>query len=580
MFSLKSKKQEFHTLLWAIGLMCFTIFVFAPTILYLGNQADMAFSIIDFLPYILVYGICVILIFLLIGWILPKKCVTVLTAVIFAVGLALYLQGNFLNADYGVLDGRGIKWNTFGAYPYINSAIWILLIAGCIVFALMKEKTFRKVVCYVAGFLILVQGLSLAVSIVSASSQNHEKDYSVTTAYSTTLSKNNNTIVLIVDACDTQYFQRMLDENQEIVDAFDGFTYFADFAGSYSKTKMGLPFLLTEKWYENQDTVSNFIKDAYKDVPLYQKLKENNYNIGIYTSNIYLGEDVIDLADNVIRGKTIIGDHWGLSEQLMEFSFFAYFPHVLKPYFEFYSGAFQGFFKSSTGEPLYARSNYAFQKLCKADFSLTDENAFRFFHITGSHLPCNMDENGNYVGPWNADAYHQTLGVFKSVKTLFESMKEMGIYDNSTIFVTADHGRFDEGLAFPLMLVKRPNEHGRVKVSNAPASQSEFHATILKCAGIETDGESFYDIGEDENRERRFLYYPTSYQNGGYLPVLTEYMIGRGLTASETGLYYTKDGVKDNLTDAADIIESHDSFQIMEGAGSIWDQILKFFGIK
>ena len=112
------------------------------------------------------------------------------------------------------------------------------------------------------------------------------------------------------------------------------------------------------------------------------------------------------------------------------------------------------------------------------------------------------------------------------------------------------------------MLVKQPNERGKVKVSNAPASQSEFHATILKCAGIETDGESFFDISEGENRERRFLYYPTSYQNGGYLPTLAEYKIGPGLTGTETGYYYTKDGITDTPVDYR---KSNDSFQILEG---------------
>lgn len=561
MFSLKSRKKEFTNLIWAAALMTFTLFIFAPVILYLGNQSDMHFTIGDFLPYILVYGIGLILLNLLVGWILPKKGLAVFAAFVFAIGLALYLQGNYLNANYGTLDGRGIDWSSFGSYPFINTAVWILLAAVCIVLALKWDKQFAKIVRYASLFIILIEAISLTVSLVNAPRQESVKDYSVSDNLSTSFSRNNNTIVLIVDACDTQYFQRMMSEENEVVDTFDGFTYFTDFVGSYSKTKMSLPYLLTGKWYENKETVQDFLDSAYRDVPLYQKLRENNYTIGIYTNNSYLSEDTIDLTDNVVRGKTIIGDHWGVSKQLLKFSFFSYFPHVLKPYFEFYSGAFGRYFIIDTGETLYSRSNYSFQNFCQAEFSLTDENAFRFYHITGSHLPCDMDENGNQVGPWNSDAYRQTLGVFKSVKALFESLKELGIYDRSTIIVTADHGRFDEGLAFPLLLVKRPDERGKVKTSSAPVSQSEFHATILKCAGIETDGESFFDIGDDEDRERRFLYYPTSYQNGGYLPALKEYMIGRGLTATETGLYYTRKGVTDNADEAR---ESNDSFQILE----------------
>ena len=562
MLGLKSKKNEFRSLIWGVALMSFTLFIFAPVILFLGNQSDMGFSLMDFLPYVLAYGICLVLLVILIGYCLPKKGLAVLSAFVFAIGLALYLQGNFMNANYGTLDGRGIDWSGFGSYPYVNSAVWILLIVACISLALKRNELFGKIVRYVALFIIIVQAVSLVVSLASAPFKNTDKNYSVTSDLSTSFSRNNNTIVLVVDACDTQYFQRILSESPETADIFDGFTYFADFVGSYSKTKMSLPYLLTGKWYENRETVQDFLNDAYKDVPLYGKLKENNYTIGIYTGRGYLSEDAVELTDNMVRSGTQIGDHWGVSKQLLKFSFFSYFPHVFKPYFEFYSGAFEKYYVISTGEPLYSRNNYAFQQFCNADFSLTDENAFRFYHITGSHLPCDMDENGNYVGPWKSDAYHQTLGVFKSVKTFFESLKKLGIYDNSTIFVTADHGRFDEGLAFPTMLVKQPNERGKVKVSNAPVSQSEFHATILKCAGIETDGESFFDIGEDEIRERRFLYYPTSYQNGGYLPTLTEYKIGPGLTGTETGYYYTKDGITDTPVDYR---KTNDSFQILEG---------------
>ena len=545
MISLKSRKNEFNNLIWGIALTVFTLFVFAPVILYLGNQADLHFQIRDFLPYVILFGVCLALFLLFVGWILPRKGLAVFAAFVFAAGLALYLQGNYLNTTYGDLDGRGIDWSGFGSYPYVNTVIWILLIAVSIVLALKQEKLFGKIVRYTSLFILLIEAISLGVYLVSIPRQGNDEHFSVSTKMSSNLSRNSNTIVLVVDACDTQYFERMLAEKQEIVDTFDGFTYFPDYVGSYSKTKMSVPFLLTGKWYENRETVQDFLRDAYKDVPLYSKLKENNYTIGLYTDYRYLSDDVIDLADNVVKAQTKVGDHWGVSKQLLDFCCFSYFPHILKPYFEFYTYVFDKYNAISTGEPLYSIDNYLFQDFCKADFFLTDENAFRFYHITGSHLPCDMDENGQWVGPWKSDAYRQTLGVFRSVKTFFDSLKALDIYDRSTIIVTADHGRFDEGLSFPLLLVKRPDERGEVKVNNASVSQSEFHATILKCAGIETDGDSFFDIDENEDRERRFLYYPTTYQNDGYLPPLTEYMIGRGLTSSATGLVYTKDGVTD-----------------------------------
>ena len=393
MFSLKSRKNEFNNLIWGIALTVFTLFVFAPVLLYMGNQADLEFSAWDFLPYVLIYGISLAVLLLVIGWVLPRKGLAAFAAFVFAAGFALYLQGNYMNAKYGALDGRGINWSGFGSYPLINTIIWILLIVVSIVLALKKEKLFGKIVRYASLLILVIEAVSLAVYFVSTPNPNTEKNYSVSTNLSTSFSRNNNTIVLIVDACDTQYFERMLTEIQEIVD----------------------------------------------------------YTIGIYTNHRYLSEDTLGLADNMVRAKTQIGDHWGVSNQLLKFSFFTYFPHALKRYFEFYSGAFEQYYVISTGEELFYKDNYTFQEFCRADFTLTDENAFRFYHITGSHLPCDMDENGQWIGPWKSDAYRQTLGVFKSVKTFFDSLKALDIYDRSTIIVTADHGRFDEGLSFPLL---------------------------------------------------------------------------------------------------------------------------------
>ena len=109
----------------------------------------------------------------------------------------------------------------------------------------------------------------------------------------------------------------------------------------------------------------------------------------------------------------------------------------------------------------------------------------------------------------------------------------------------ADHGRFDEGLAYPTFAIKRPGAHGAVEVNTTCASQTELHATILQCAGLPVpEGQtSIFDLDPEADYERRYLYYPTSLYNAGYLPDLTEYTISKGLVAKETGRVFTREGV-------------------------------------
>ena len=68
------------------------------------------------------------------------------------------------------------------------------------------------------------------------------------------------------------------------------------------------------------------------------------------------------------------------------------------------------------------------------------------------------------------------------------------------------------------------------------AHVSDMHATILKLCNLPYEGTSVFDLDESEERTRRYLYYPTTRENGGTLPLLTEYNVGRGQAFTETGV--------------------------------------------
>ncbi len=161
------------------------------------------------------------------------------------------------------------------------------------------------------------------------------------------------------------------------------------------------------------------------------------------------------------------------------------------------------------------------------------------YHINGAHLPCNLDEYGRFVGDWNSTALEQTKGVFRFLARYLEDMKTIGLYDKTNIIITADHGRFDEGPACPILFVKPAHAAGEMAVSRAMTGAADMHATIAALCGVDhVPGRAVTEIGEDEERERRFLYYPTTRENGGTLPPLTEYRVLRGPVFEETGVTY------------------------------------------
>lgn len=103
-------------------------------------------------------------------------------------------------------------------------------------------------------------------------------------------------------------------------------------------------------------------------------------------------------------------------------------------------------------------------------------------------MPFNMTRNIERVPPGEESTlYEHSVGALKIALNYLQQLKELGIYDNATILILSDHGThengrdtFQEVKPLPLVLVKQPNEHGSLKISENPISYFQLQATILK----------------------------------------------------------------------------------------------------
>ena len=544
----KRKKQSVLTLFLCVTALGFTAFIFAPIEQYILNQSEMWFNLGDIVkPALLCFAALVLLVTDL-GLIIHHHPRRILQAVILGLTVCLYLQGNFLNPDYGELDGRAVDWSRYTLYAVADTAFWVLVPAALVVLAVKKRRTFRKVARWLSVGLVLVQGITLITLFLTQPIENRRGDWIVSDKKQFVLGQDASTVVFVVDACDGAYIPRILQEDPDALGELDGFTWYSDYAGSYSKTKMGLPYLLTQVWYENDQTIPDYLDACYEETSLYRDLAAAGWDVRLYTAETYLSENMIGTADNVIRANLTVGSTSGLFTKMMEFVGFRYAPHLLKPSLVFYSGDF-GFYKASDHQHQpYFKDNFLFRNRLEADgVSLEEGKDFVVYHINGSHLPCNMDERGKNVGNWNTTALEQTKGVLRTILNPYlRQMKELGVYDRANIIITADHGRFDEGPSSPVMLLKPAGAHGELAENTAMASVSDLHATLRKLCGLAAEGQAIYELDPAENRVRRYLYYPTTRSNGGTLPPLTEYHVERGQQFTPTGAVL--EGGKENIT--------------------------------
>lgn len=531
------KKHGIINLVLCSAALAFTAFVFAPVEQYMLNQSEMWFNLGDILPACLLFFALLAGLLICVGSIVHNRARRVLTAVVLGLAVCLYLQGNFLNPDYGELDGRAVQWSRFTLYGIIDTVFWLAVIALAVWMALKHRKKFRSIARYLAIALLIIQGVTLLTVLLTRPVEERRGDWIVSDKGQFELGQEANTVIFVADACDLTYYPRILQEDPDALEELDGFTYYSDYAGSYSKTKMGLPYTLTGRWYENDRTVEDYLDTCYKDVPLYMSLLDAGWKVRLYTAETYLSKVMIGTADNVIAARLTVGSHSALFGKMMEFVGFRYAPHFLKPSLVFYSGEF-GFYKASdnVNQP-YFKDNFLFrEKFMREGLSLTEGKAFTVYHINGSHLPCNMDEYGKNVGSWNTTAAEQTKGVLRTIiGPYLKQMKALGIYDSANIIITADHGRFDEGPSSPIMLLKPAFASGPVAENTAMASVSDLHATLLKLCGLESEDPAIWELDPAEDRVRRYLYYPTTRLNGGTLPPLTEYHVLRGQVFEPTG---------------------------------------------
>ena len=107
----------------------------------------------------------------------------------------------------------------------------------------------------------------------------------------------------------------------------------------------------------------------------------------------------------------------------------------------------------------------------------------------------------------NEMLYGQILGCVRIMMEYIQSLKDAGVYDQTTILITADHGW--ENRYNPMFLMKPENERGELTISQAPISYiTDFEPTVLNAIGKQyTEEKTVFDFQEDEERYRKIYIY-------------------------------------------------------------------------
>ncbi len=486
------------------------IFAFVFTFCFYGPLETVAFSSTsllytykDVLGCLAIFSAIIFLIFTPLLALIKGKIFNYISSFIFASTVAGYLQGVFLNGNLGALTGDAIDWANYRTDFFVNILIWGFIFLAVWFILYLKRSMWRKSVIFVSIALVIMQIVPM-IGIFAGAYQNishigeYFDEYQLSRKGMFNYSEKNNIFVFVLDRLDYDYIKEVQKHSPEFFNKLDGFTAYTNAISTYARTLPAYADLLngyegcaydvphdeyyTEGWENN-------------NVNILAELKKLDYNVGLYTEMQNLFTDGLyakNYVDNLEGTKPPI-DYITMLQKLMELSAYRFSPLAFKSFFwadtNYYNlGVYREKNITYENQPYYID-----ESLYVEDFSNSTvdnkSNCFKMYHFMGPHDPHHLTEDG-IKSENTTSAREQTMGSFAILYKIFDRMKELGIYEDATIIITADHGSavsdyqpLKKATRIGMYLKPSGKSDTPLVYSNAQVSTKNLPSTIIKYAG-------------------------------------------------------------------------------------------------
>lgn len=535
-----------------------TIGIFMPSSLFLGNIDEFSIDYVRALPIILFCSLLLFVVELIVGVLLSKfkTIFEIYLNLIFGLTLGFYLQGNFLNGKLPQLNGKEIVWENSSVSAILSAVVWIACLLLVQVFYFVNSRIFEKVRFYGGYFISAMQFLTLLV-LVFSTTRVVSNEVVVTKNGQFELGSRNNVVVFVIDTLDAKWAEQYINANERWRDTLKDFVYFDNVVAGGAPTVLGMPLLFTGQTYDYpyEMTKDQYYRQAYEKSTFFSDLKRNGYTINLYTSASVLNHADIKDIDNVIAGEYIVAKKSGFAKCLYELTFYYAMPYQLKKHFVFYSGDFSDYISVKAAEEYKFDDPQFYQEFRQNGLSKgKQQKTFVLYHMFGAHSPYSMNENCEKVSEEETTLEKQIHGSMKIISEYFDEMKRLGIYDSSTIIITADHGGEDL-YQNPAVYIKQPGNQseGLLEVNSSPATFKNLHATFAAACleNAESYGKNmFEDLSENV-------------QNGRY-HTADGLLREEAFAVEKTGCMYDRYKIGDWARDTSQIVDAIEYFRDFE----------------
>ena len=543
----------------------FMLCVFGPLNVYFGNITEFWFGLTDLAPFMIIAFVVFFLVLSIVTALFYKvNLIRGYYLVLLGMTILLYIQGNFIPRNYGVFDGKKIKWDQYEGYALASIILFFCVLLFVVAMVIWARTKIYTIGIYLCSFLLMVWFITIGTLIIQNWRVFGNSSNGVTSEKSLELSKEKNIVIFLLDAFDAEYMDNILkgENADKYSNLFKDFTYYPDTLGGYPTTKGAIPHILTGKRYKNEIPFWDYVSNAYQETSLYEVLQKNNYSVGVYTKDFFMDIDDIKY-DNAFAGKNKIKNSGRFFKDFGSLVLFNYFPHQLKRYFTVEDDAFEENKALNGKHELWAINTMWFYKKLKSEaITVSEDNpAFRFYHLRGAHPYLKQGEPKYLFGEdliegTDYDVYDQIYGNFTLLEEYFKQLKDNGIYDNTSIIIMADHGQVEKSQN-PLLMIKNIGEVGeKLTVSDVPMSYDYMNKGIEDLANSSLLDESYIRNCTASDGMRQFMYYVwDDTMSSDYLPEMTELYLEKdekaqdGNNLNPSGVRYRAGGVDSSFSE-------------------------------
>lgn len=533
----------------------FMFCLFSPAEVYLGNTGDF---IIDgahiLMPLLITAAAAAAALWLIVNLMLliNEKLAKLVCCLILGFQSASLVQLLFLNGEMKEIDDAVINYEEPTLLHMADYIVFLGLVFAPLLILALKEKkpgfgkklftgktgTFVSLAIFAmqaagAGSLLAQNGLG----------KSQEDSMPIFFSYKDVLDfskDDDNILVVLTDKLDSNWMNEELKLYPDLYDLLEGFTYYDDNISVYSRTFPSVASMLTGKDYDRRP--NEYLNWAWSGETVCSKLKDAGWTVDLVLDqeqSYQAIEPVLDDCDNIRRASS--GDYNyvyfaddGIIPTMLDLSMAKLMPYMLKGIFidGHTSGVSNGFISVKginhvhTGKVGMESDLRLYRYITSEGITANGSGkVFNFIHTCFAH-GCNGDLTKEVYGTFDDEDFPLNLRAdFEMLNEIFSRMKELGVYDNTTIILVADHGnnptrcKTETGdyieAPIPASLMIKPAGAQRAPLvvdSENKLSNAYFAASILEYAGLDHSGQgySYNDvIAMDKQPDRYYTVLPT-----------------------------------------------------------------------